>query len=392
MATIPGAGHVNPLLPLARAAAAGGHVVRWATGSKALGPVVEAGLDGVSVGPDFPELLAALAARTRGRPGDGVPSERLTRWFAPRLFGEVATPSTVDDLLLVARSFRPDAVLFDSRCYAGPLVAAAIGALPVMQAVTRLLPRDVEERVSDAVTPLWRSLGLPTPELAGAFDGLVLSAYPASLDVTEDYGPLEVLRLAPAGECPPAPLWLADLAERPLVYVTLGTVFSGAPELLRALLDGVAATGASVLLTMGSAGDPATLGELPPHVRVERFVPQESVLPHCAAVVSHGGSGTMLGAVAHGLPHVAVPQGADQFVNAEVLVRHRLGAAVLERPLTAQAVTTTLTELLSDHVVAVNARTVGREMADGLNPEQALAAVTARLKIFEGAARHPQDT
>ncbi len=222
--------------------------------------------------------------------------------------------------------------------------------------------------------------GLPTPELAGMFDGLVLSAYPASLDATDEYGSLEVLRLAPAGQSPTAPPWLADLAERPLVYVTLGTVFSGDPETLRTLVDGVDATGSSVLLTTGPAGDPEALGELPAYVRVERFVPQDSILPHCAAVVSHGGTGTTLGAWTQGLPHVAVPQGADQFINAEVLVRHRLGAAVLERPVTTQAVTTALSGLLADPAVAANALTVGREMAEGLTPEQALAAVTARLQ------------
>ena len=380
VATIPGAGHVNPVLPLARAAAAAGHEVRWATGPTSLGAITAAGLDCVAVGPDFPELFAALASRTRGRPGDGIPPARLTHWFAPRLFGEVATPATVDELLAVAQAFRPDAVLFDSRCYAGALIAAAVGALPVLHAVTRLLPPDVEERVSDAVTPLWRSLGLPTPTLAGVFDGLVLSAYPASLDATDEYTSLDVLRLAPADESPTPPLWLADLTQRPLVYVTLGTVFSGDPETLRALVDGVAATGASVLLTTGHAGDPKAVGELPSYVRVERFVPQDAILPQCAAVVSHAGTGTTLGAWAHGLPHVAVPQGADQFINAEVLVRHRLGAAVWERPVTPQAVTTALSGLLADPVVAANALTVGKEMAEGLTPAQALAAVIARLQ------------
>lgn len=379
VATIPGAGHINPLLPLACAAAAAGHEVRWATGANSLPAVRAAGLDGIAVGPDFPELLAALATRTRGIPGDGVPTERLTRWMAPRLFGEVATPATIDALLAVAQAFRPDAVLFDSRCYAGALVAAAVGALPVLQAVTRLLPRDVEQRVSDAVTPLWRELGLPTPELAGVFDGLVLSAYPASLDATEEYESMEVLRLAPAGAAPPAPPWLGDLSSRPLVYVTLGTVFGGQVEVLRALVNGVAAAGASVLLTTGSAIEPASLGDLPAHVRVEQFVPQDSVLPHCTAVVSHGGSGTTLGAWAHGLPHVAMPQGADQFINADILVRHRLGAAVLERPATAQSVNEALTKVLGDPSIAGNARTVSEEMTAGLSAEDALSAVIARL-------------
>ena len=66
-----------------------------------------------------------------------------------------------------------------------------------------------------------------------------------------------------------------------------------------------------------------------PSVRVERFVPQEDVLPACAAAVVHGGSGTTLAALAHGLPLVLVPQGADQFENA---ARVEAAGAARRRP------------------------------------------------------------
>ncbi len=48
---------------------------------------------------------------------------------------------------------------------------------------------------------------------------------------------------------------------------------------------------------VGPDGDPAALGDVPPHVHPERFVPQEKVLPHLDIVVHHGGTGTMLGAL-----------------------------------------------------------------------------------------------
>ena len=391
VASVPGAGHVNPLLPLALAARAAGHDVLWATGPQALRGVTAAGIEGVPAGPDFPALFAQLAARTRGTPGDGIPGERLPHWFAPRLFGEVGTPLMVDDLLAAARDFAPDAVLFDSRCYAGAVAAAAVGALPVLQAVTRLLPPEAEQLVSDAVTPLWRSLGLPVPHLAGMFDGLTVSAWPASLDDPSGYGDLDVLRLAPVAAAAPPPPWLGELADRPLVYATLGTVFTGDAAMLGAIVEGVTACDVSLVLTTGAAFDPAALGPLPPRTRVERFVPQEALLPHCAAVVSHGGSGTALGALAHGLPHVALPQGADQFGNAGVLERHGLGRWVRERPFTAPAITTALQEVLGTPSVAEGAGRVGAEMARGATPEDALAAVTAAVtaRLSEAAQTQP---
>ena len=68
-------------------------------------------------------------------------------------------------------------------------------------------------------------------------------------------------------------------------------------------------------MTVGPHGDPAALGPQPAHVMVERYVSQTAVLPLCAAVVSHGGSGTVFGAAGLGLPQVCLPQAADQFRN-----------------------------------------------------------------------------
>jgi UDP:flavonoid glycosyltransferase YjiC (YdhE family) len=51
-------------------------------------------------------------------------------------------------------------------------------------------------------------------------------------------------------------------------------------------------------------------------VRIERFIPQAELLPKVSLVVSHGGSGSLNGSFAHGLPSVLVPMGADQLLNA----------------------------------------------------------------------------
>ena len=62
--------------------------------------------------------------------------------------------------------------------------------------------------------------------------------------------------------------------------------------------------------------DPDELGRQPSNVHIERFLLPSQVLPRCAAVVSHGGSGSVVGALAHGLPMVLLPLGADQPLNA----------------------------------------------------------------------------
>ena len=69
---------------------------------------------------------------------------------------------------------------------------------------------------------------------------------------------------------------------------------------------------------------------MPASVRIAPFLPQAAVLPHCRAVVSHAGAGTMLGALCHGLPQLCLPQGTDQPSNTAALLP--TGAALALQP------------------------------------------------------------
>ena len=105
-------------------------------------------------------------------------------------------------------------------------------------------------------------------------------------------------------------------ARQPLVYVTFGTVFNRDLSLIATVVDGVRALPVDVVVTLGPGNDPAALGEQPPNVQVAEYIPQAELLPRCAAVVSHAGSGTFLAALAQGVPQLLLPQAADQFLNA----------------------------------------------------------------------------
>ena len=102
------------------------------------------------------------------------------------------------------------------------------------------------------------------------------------------------------------------------------------PRLLGSVVDAIASLPISVVATVGLTNDPAMFGDQPAHVHVAQFVPQDDLLPHCAAVVSHGGSGTFLASLARGLPQLLLPQGADQFLNADA--GERAGVPIVLRP------------------------------------------------------------
>ena len=101
----------------------------------------------------------------------------------------------------------------------------------------------------------------------------------------------------------------------------------GAVEVLRRALDDVADLDVDMLVAVGPEGDPPLLGEVATNVQLERFVDQAAVLPLVDLMVHHGGTGTVLGALAAGRPQLILPQGADQFFNGDVLVRGGAGAA-----------------------------------------------------------------
>ncbi|MGH3544565.1 MAG: glycosyltransferase [Mycobacteriales bacterium] len=106
------------------------------------------------------------------------------------------------------------------------------------------------------------------------------------------------------------------MPKRPTVYATLGTVYNRMAAVFTAILEGLREEPLNLILTLGRNQDPAQFGRHPPHVRIERFVSQALLLPHCDLVITHGGFGTVTAALAHGLPLVLIPISADQPENA----------------------------------------------------------------------------
>jgi hypothetical protein len=330
-------------------------------------------------GSDEPTWFTRLAARTRGRPGDGILASRIDHYFVPRAFGEIGTDDLLDDVAAGAEATDPQLVLFETYAFVGPLVAATRGIPAVQHLLGPLLDPDVLDLANDAVSPLWRSLGLDAPGYAGCYEGPTIRICPPSLDRgTVPRG--TTLWLRPA----PPPLGPSEgCGDRPLVYVTLGTFFAGNLDVVRAILDELADEPLDVLVTLGADGDPAALGDAPANATVERFVPQAALLPRCAAVVHHGGGGTTFGALAHGLAQVVLPQGADNFRNAALLEAAGVSRTIAPDELGPAAVRTAVRAVLDEPRYAAAARALRAEIDAMPTPE----AVAAELGTLAAASR-----
>jgi UDP:flavonoid glycosyltransferase YjiC (YdhE family) len=344
-----GYGHVFPMVPLARAFAAAGHDVLWAASEVAVPLVSAAGIDVVPAGLDT-EGVQQVKQRLRAGMVGIRPEDRAAYAF-PHMFGEWATPAMTGDLLELARDWRPDLMVHENAELAAPLVAAVLGVRTATHAFGGAVPPSFLIEAAMRLTALWADHGLTVPTYAGAFAGTYLDIGPPPVQtVSIDHIPQrQALRPVPyTGErTGPLPEFLERNDPRPLVYLTLGTVRNEA-ELLAVAVRAMVDLGARILVTVGPDGDPAMLGEQPEHVCVERWVSQTDVLPLCAAVVSHGGSGTFLGALSLGLPQLCLPQAADQFRNARAGVITGCGLALNPDEATPTALTAAVARILHD--------------------------------------------
>lgn len=122
------------------------------------------------------------------------------------------------------------------------------------------------------------------------------------------------------------PAWENPFADdKPLVYCSAGTLFIG-PEFYKRAIAAAEGQPWNMLAVIGRGVDPASYGTLPPNVKLEGYVPQNGVMPKAAAVLCHGGGGTIMSALAHDVPVVAIPYTSDQPENA--LRVDRLGAGI----------------------------------------------------------------
>ncbi len=152
----------------------------------------------------------------------------------------------------------------------------------------------------------------------------------------------------------------------PLIYLTLGTAF-GTPEVLTTAIEGLATLGTHVVVATGGV----LLGPQPAHVTARTWVPQAAAISQADLVVHHGGSGTTLGALAAGVPQLLLPQGADQFANADALVAAGAALRLLPGELTAEAVAEQARKASScrDAARAIAAEIAGMPSPDEVAPE-----------------------
>jgi len=295
-----------------------------------------------------------------------LPQTERPDFMFPLVFGAVRAAPMLADLIPIAEKWRPDLVVNDATEFAGPIAAAVVGVPSVTHGFGALLPEGQIARTGDEVARLWSEHGLEPRPYGGTYDHLYIDIYPPSLQSSERAHVPATQLLGPSafaiGGDEPLPDGLIEETETPLVYVTFGTLLSN-DEALSTVVQALRDLPVRLIVTVGPAGDPASLGPQPSNVHVARYIPQEQLLPHCGAVVSHAGSGTFLATIAAGLPQLCLPRAADQFLNAAACDRAAVGLTIEPGAVSRERVSDAVERLLSDAAFRIAAHRVSDEIA-----------------------------
>ena len=379
-----GPGHFHPMVPLARALEARGHRVSFATDPGCCAYVRGVGFEAHPAGLDQREANERLDAIMPESEWEAIAPEDGMGYLLSRLFGQIRVPPMLDDLDRIFAEWLPDLVIHETAEMAGA-IAAEVAGIPHVEHSFGILRPAVERRLAtEAVAAISAGLGVRNPGVGGIAGELYLDICPPRIQHPEIADVPHVQRIRPMGfdSAPDAvlPGWVADLPSRPTVYVTMGTYFNHAVDVFKAIVDGLREEPLNVIVTVGNNGDTALLGPQPDNVRVERYIPQSQLLPYCDLFVSHAGSGALLGALNAGVPMLAIPQGADQFTNAERIVDAGLGLRLMPSALNSIAVRDSTRRLLGDGQFARVARSQQAAIENMPAPESI-------VPILEGLVR-----
>lgn len=350
--TTPGLGHIVPLMPLARALHDRGHDLRWVGGHGGIDEVVQLGIDVVFAGIGEAERQRELVRRYPEVPE--VPAPERQEFVFPKVFGELASPEMLQPVRSIVEKWTPDLIVHDAAELAAPLVAAAAEIPSVCHGFGQVVPEAAVRAAGAVMAPRWRAADLEADTYAGSYRGMYVDIYPPSLRSADMAHVPRVQRCRPLD---------AERASGDTVYVTFGTLFNKREDRFRTAVVAAAKVAREVFVTVGHGQNPSHLGPVPDNVTVKSFVAQAEVLPRCAAVICHGGSGTVLGALAHGLPVVCLPQGADQFVNAANVARRGAGVAIDAADATEPALCAAIDQVLWSTGPRRAATTVADEIA-----------------------------
>lgn len=336
-------------MPLARALDEAGHDVAFATTPDGCAGIAANGVRCWPVGSDE----SAQEVAERGKRLAALAPEDRAAIFWGEVFPETRARRALPDMLELIQTWRPAIVVRGYLEFAG-CVAAEREGLPHAAVQVAAWRPQLHPLLVAPVDRLRDSVGLPPdPGLTMLYRYLFLVTSPPSYRDPASPLPSTAQSLRPvtfdrSGD-EDLPAWVEQLPPgRPTVYATMGTVNNKDVGKLEAILAGLRDEPINLIMTTSRDRDPAAFGPQPPNVHIERYIPQSLLFPYCDLVVTHGGTGTVMAALSHGLPMVIIPVAADQPDNARRCTQLGVARAIAPEERTAEGISRAARAVLTE--------------------------------------------
>ncbi len=331
-------GHFHPMAPFAAKLSEEGHDVVFATADPFCERVAAAGFRVVKAGhsPQVPT------------PPGVVDDTRLN-------YGTWVTRLKTNDLLAFAGNWRPQVIVREQTDFASILAAEVLQLPHATIGFAQFYPlARWPHELGPTLEILRHEYGLRSdPYLDRLYPYLYLSTVPPWFDRPRDQLVPTLVPIRPTNYDFAGPVgipdWLDRLPERPLVYATLGTVYNKHRRFFSVVAEALAHEDVEVVCTVGPDQEPEHVVPCPPpNMHVARYIPHTLLYPRCAAIISHGGFSTVIGALCAGIPMVNVPHGSDQPGNADRTAELGAGLVLAMEDLDPDRIRAAVTQVLHE--------------------------------------------
>nr|XP_014286924.1 UDP-glucuronosyltransferase 2B17-like [Halyomorpha halys] len=140
-----------------------------------------------------------------------------------------------------------------------------------------------------------------------------------------------------------------DESEHGLIYMSMGSHIDPThfKDQIKAFLEVFSELPQRILLKY----DPEKAGEIPPNVKVSKWLPQQDILAHkkCVLFITHGGLLSLSEAIYNGVPLIGIPIFADQPKNMAMMESQGIGRMLKMKNITRDTISWTIREVLSNN-------------------------------------------
>ncbi|WP_206040141.1 macrolide family glycosyltransferase [Rhodococcus sp. HNM0563] len=368
MVGVPAVSHVLPSLEIIRELVARGHRVTYANDSAVSGLIEGAGAEFVPVSSELPvadndwpdDPIAAMtlflddAIRTLPRLHAAYGDDPADLYLYD--IGAYAARALAESQDRPLMQLSPTFVSWEGY---DQEVAAQLWELPGADAYRSKFSRWLAE-CGATTTDVDIFPNRPTHALALITRAMQPHADRVDTDTVTFVGPCFDLRAEPDA-------WARPVDAKNVLLISLGSAYTRQPEFYRQCLAAYGnLPGWHVVLQIGKYTDARELGDIPPNVEVHSWVPQRAILEQADAFVTHAGMGGCGEGLLAGVPMIAVPQAAEQFMNADKLVELGVARRIDTEDATPENLRAALVDLVDDPEVRTrSARLRADALAEG---------------------------